>query len=272
MVRLLNKLFLLLNFVALFSFSQNAIDPPADYKSRDEFKHFNKRRKEVSRWQVKQLKNGALLVRLHNNKYLAEQLKKRGNTDLAIQKEHEAFAINKNIVRAFLKYYTFSKVYFFYSEQSDTLSKGARSGIFLDTNLTIDPAITLNENYYLLAEKDDVYNSSIGFIREDTARFIKETGNAVREVPLVLKNKYGHQLKEPFPFYSPYNAKAITQGGNVTVFIDYGGAKIPVSLNKRNTLEKHYTYVQTLNDRLERFYKEAKAYQVTDPEVQPFLY
>jgi hypothetical protein len=272
MARLLNRFFLFLNFSALISFSQNSIDPPADYKSRDEFKHFNKRRHDVSRWQINQLKDGALVVRLHNNRYLAEQLKKRGQTDLAVQKEHEAFAINKNIVRAFQKYYTFSKVYFFYSEQSDTLQKGARSGIFLDTNLTIDPSITLNENFYLLAEKDDVYNSSIGFVKEDTARFIKEKGNAVREVPLVLKNKYGHQLKDPFPFFSPYNAKAISQGGNVTVMINFGGAMIPVSLNKRNSLEKHYTYVQTLNTNLNKFYGSYKNYQVTNPDVKPFLY
>jgi hypothetical protein len=272
MVRLLNKFVLLLVTIPFLSFTQNAIDPPADYKNRDEFKHFNKRRQAVSKWQINQLKNGALLVRLHDNKFLAEQLRKRGQSDLALQKEHEAFAINKLIVRAFTRYYTFSKVYFFFSDKSDTLLKGARSGIFLDTNLTIDPSVTMAENFYLIAEKDDIYNSSIGFVKEDTARFVKETGNAVKEAPIVIKNKYSHQLKEPFPFFSPYNAKALSQGGNVTVMINYGGRTLPVSLNKRNAPEKHYTYVQYLNKSFDSFYLPNKSFVVSDPDITPFLY
>lgn len=272
MARLLNRYFFALMLFASAALAQNSIDPPADYKDRAEFRHFKKRREEVSKWQINQLKNGALLVRLHNNKYLAGQLRKRGQNDLAVQKEHEAFAINKNIVRAFNRYYKFSKVYFFYSEQSDTLARGTHSGVFLDTNLTIDPSITLNENFYLIAEKDDIYNSSIGFVREDTARFVKETGNATKEAPIVIKNKYGHQLKEPFPFYSPYNTKALSAGGNITVSINYGGALIPVTLSKRNSLEKHYSYVETLNANFTRFYMQNKDHEVNDPDIKPFLY
>jgi hypothetical protein len=272
MARSLNKLAVFLLVLPFLSFAQNAIDPPADYKNRDEFKHFNKRRQAVSKWQINQLKSGALLVRLHDSKFLAEQLRKRGQSDLALQKEHEAFAINKLILRAFIRHYTFSKVYFFFSDKSDTLLKGARTGIFLDTNLTVDPSITMSENFYLIAEKDDIYNSSIGFVREDTARFVKETGNAVKEAPIVIKNKYSHQLKEPFPFFSPYNAKALSQGGNVTVMISYGGRVLPVSLNKRNAPEKHYTYVQYLNKSFEGFYQPNKNFVVNNPEIAPFLY
>jgi hypothetical protein len=272
MARSLNNFFFFLVLLPFVLSSQNAIGPQPDYKDQDEFKHFNKRRQAVGKWQINQLKNGALLVRLHDNHFLAEQLRKRGENDLALQKEHEAFAINKNIVRAYVRYYTFSKVYFFLSEQSDTILKGARSGVFVDTNLVIDPSITMNETFYLIAEKDEVYNSSIGFVKEDTARFIKETGNATRDVPIVVKNKYSHQLKEPFPFFVPYNAKVLTQGGNVTVMINFKGAVLPVSLNKRNAPEKHYSYIQELNANFNRFYQVNKDFQVTDPKIKPFLY
>jgi hypothetical protein len=196
MAQLLSKLVvfcLLLVFCNATAQDKNeSVYNPKDYKEGAQFKHFYKRRNEIAKWQINQLKNGALLVRLHNNKTLLESLRKMGKADLATQKEYEMLAINKNIMMAFKRQYNFSAVYFFFSSSSDSLLKGARSGIFLDTNLTVDPAITLKEKFYLLAEKDVVYNSSIGFVQEDTARAIKEIGNPSKEAAIVLKNKYGH--------------------------------------------------------------------------------
>jgi hypothetical protein len=277
MARLLNSLIVGCCFVCCFSglnaqTDAESVQRPPDFQDQDQFKHFNKRRKDVAKWQINQLKNGALLVRLHNNKFLAEQLRKKGLADLAIQKEHEAIAVNQNTVRAFSKYYTFSKVYFFYSEFSDTLLKGARSGIFLDSSLQVDPAITLKENFYLLAEKDVVYNSSIGFVKEDTASFIKETGPGTKEFAIVLKNKYSHQLKEPFPYTAPYNAKVQGGGSRVVQIIKINGISIPVEIHKRNSFPKHVTYVQGLNMNLLKFYQANKDYVVKDESVKPFLY
>src|SRR3954470_23255626 len=116
----LSKYFIFLLFISNFGFSQNGSEDiirPQDYKDQDQFKHFYKRREAISRWQINQLKNGALLIRLHENKLLIDALKKRGQNDLATLKEQEAFALNKNIVRAITKYYDFSKVYFFYSSK-----------------------------------------------------------------------------------------------------------------------------------------------------------
>src|SRR5258708_4131438 len=103
MVRSLSKIiFFLLISVSGFSQTETAADNvqrPKDYKDQDQFKHFYKRREIVAKWQINQLKNGALVVRLHTNQKLIEGLKKMGQSDLATQKEHELFAINKNIVR-----------------------------------------------------------------------------------------------------------------------------------------------------------------------------
>ena len=147
--------------------------------------------------------------------------------------------------------------------------KGARSGIFLDTNLVVDPKIELKENFYLLAERDDVYNSSIGFVREDTARFIKETGNASKDAAIVIKNKYGHQLKDPFPFFV-INKSTITGTPIVNVMI--GGTIVPVTVEKKNRIERHYAYVASLNKYFSKFYAEYKDYEVKEPDAKPFLY
>lgn len=242
---------------------------PNDYKDNSQFKNFYKRRFAISKWQINQLKSGALVVRLHNNRTLIESLKKMGKADLATQKEYEMLAVNKNIMLAFKKQYTFSALYFFYASASDSLLNGIRKGIFLDTNLRIDPTIEMKESFYLLAEKDDVYNSSIGYVKEDTARKVKETGNESKEAAIVIKNKYGHQLKDPFPFYVISKS---TVNGTPVVYIPVGSAMVPVNVEKRQRLERHQAYITNLNKYLQHFYADNKDYQVTDDDVKPFLY
>ena len=269
----LNKItFICLFFISALGISQTGSDADNVFRpqeDQEQFKSFYKRRNAVGKWQINQLKNGALCVRLHTNKTLVEGLRKMGKADLATQKEYEMMAINKNIVMAFTKYYNFSKVYFFFSNHSDTLLKGARSGIFVDTNLVVDPKIEMKENFYLIAEKDDAYNSSIGFVREDTAKFVKEKGNASKECAMVIKNKYGHQLKDPFPFFVVSRSAVI---GTPVVNVMIGGVMVPVKLDKKDRLERHYAYVNSLNKDLSGFYNQNKDYEVTDPEIKPFLY
>lgn len=273
MAQSLNKLvvfFFLLVSAGVFSQSESdKVFRPQEYKDQAQFKDFFKRRNAVGKWQINQLKNGALCVRLHTNKNLIASLRKMGKADLAAQKEQEMMAVNKNILMAFTRYYNFSKVYFFFSNHSDTLLKGARSGIFLDTNLVVDPKIEMKESFYLLAEKDDAYNSSIGFVKEDTACFVKEIGNASKEAAIVIKNKYGHQLKDPFPFYV-LNKSTVT--GTPVVKVMIGGVIVSVPLEKKQRLERHYSYVNSLNKNFRGFYEQNKDYEVTDSEIKPFLY
>lgn len=275
MVLSLNKIsFIFLLFISVLGISQTGNDAdnvfrPKEYKDQEQFRNFYKRRNAVSKWQINQLKNGALCVRLHTNKTLVDGLKKMGKADLAAQKEYEMLAINKNIVMAFTKYYNFSKVYFFFSNHSDTLLQGARSGIFLDTNLVVDAKIEMKESFYLLAEKDDAYNSSIGYVKEEEAKSTKENGNASKECGMVIKNKYGHQLKDPFPFFV-LNKSTIT--GTPVVYVMVGGVKVPVKVDKKDRLERHFAYVNNLNKNFHGFYNQNKDYKVTEPDVNPFLY
>ena len=176
-----------------------------DYKDKDQFKKFYKRRKIIGAWQINELKTGALVVRLKTNRRSIQAFLNLRDSIKAKEKLMETFIMNKNTMKAYLNNLNFCKLYFMYSNASDSLLNGTRQGIFLDTNLCIDPNISMTENFYLLAERDYIYNSSIGFLPEDSAKLAKESGNPVREMGVTVKNKYGHQLKSPFPYYVKSN-------------------------------------------------------------------
>ena len=311
MARWLNKTILItlsFLFIGLPSFSQeddvNDLNV-RDYKDPQQFEKFNRRRNLVSAWQINELKEGALVVRLKTNKMLIEELTKQGHPDLARQKLLEQYAVNKNTMFAYKENLTFCKVYFIYSNSSDSLLNGIRQGIFLDTNLILDPHIVMNEKFYLLAERDYAYNSSIGFVMEDSARSVKEKGNAVREMAIIIKNKYGHQLKSPFPYYvkeknfmdAGYNFPirvSSTANGGISVFFAvnksyledlktrpeprYSKATSPetiiIKVKKQYTYEKLSIAVSQLNENLKEYYRKAIKPEMNriNPAFKSFFY
>lgn len=309
---MLNKWYLLLLLSLGFALgtkaqAENNFDRNTfDYKDPEQFKNYNKRSKVLAYWQINELKEGALIIRLRNNRLLIEELNKSGKKELAKQKLMEQYAMNKNTMLAYLDNLTFCKVYFIYSNSSDSLLNGIRKGIFLDTNLNIDPEIEMKEKFYLVAERDYGYNSTIGFVKEDSAKYVKEEGTAVRMMAVVLKNKYYHQLKAPFPYLikeknfmdanldfpitvmEGENGTQLIYTVNKTYFADLaanpknrasirvqesGNVKV-VHVKKQFTYEKVSDAIMQLNEGLERFYKNAPRIDVKklDPKFSPFLY
>jgi hypothetical protein len=133
----------------------------------------------------------------------------------------------------------------------------------------------MTEKFYLLAEKDFIYNSSIGFVKEDTAKYVKENGDRSIEVAVVLKNKYGHQLKKPFPFYIKQAfLKSASKYENSVMLETAPGKfeKITFEISKDVTLEKQGEYLRELNDALLNFYKYNQGIQIDDKSLEPFLY
>ncbi|MCE3227686.1 MAG: hypothetical protein K0S32_2237 [Bacteroidetes bacterium] len=315
MDRSLNKLVsLLLIIFSLPVLSQNSTGGsvpanvshnPEDYKDPKQFDKFRKRKDVVAAWQVNELKQGALVVRLKTNKTLLDELNKQGKTVLALEKQKEQHAINMNTIAAYKDKFTFCKVYFIFSNSSDSLLNGARSGIFVDSTLKVDPSITMNEKFYLLAERDYGYNSSIGFVPEDSARKVIEVGNPVKEMAIVVKNKYGHQLKGPFPYFvkeknfmdATYDVPInVEKDANGNVTLNYTpdktyladikernkGTRVPVRTtgNSKAKIKKQYTYekiaevVDQLNDNFHQFYQGNVKPDLTriDQEIKQFLY
>ena len=267
-----------------------------DYKDSDQYERFFRRRKLVGAWQINQLKKGALVVRLKTNKTLINTLLKNGNTLLAEKKRLETLAMNLNISKAYRNSYDFSKVYFIYSNSSDSLLNGARSNIFLDSNLSVDPSIIMNEKFYLIAERDYVYNSSIGFVPEDSARAQIEGGNPTTQAGIVIKNKYGHQLKKPFPYNAYlvgvlkaiYYSIVVIDGKQTTFNVEnpfgigsgekikyeYNGRPLTLNISKDFTYEVYTLYVSNLNSNFHQFYQENRNPEGSKhfKDCKPFLY
>jgi hypothetical protein len=189
-------------------------------------------------------------------------------------------------------------VYFIYGGSSDSLRNGTRSGIFLDSNLNVNRSLTMNEKFYLLAETDYVYNSSIGFVPEDSAMKVTERGNpSSAEFPIVVKNKYGHQLKNPFPYSV---SRVIFSKSMPVVEVNLNGQRIPftvtssgrtggtpVSTYKINgkdmelAIPRMYTYevmsevVDEFNADLNKFYRDSARITENSKEYKegkPFFY
>lgn len=276
MVRLLSKIVFIFLFVFVFTEvkAQTERSSDKDYHNKEEFKKYRRRADQVSSWQIQNLKFGAIVVRLQNNKRKIDAYKKIGDLQSATMVQAETQNHNKVVMRSVMKELTFCKVYFIYSQSSDSLLNGARKGIFLDTNLQVSSTINLSENFYLLAEELYVKNSSIGFVKEDTAKYQVEKGTIYPYITLVMYNKYGHQLKPPFPlsgrgfisFFNPkiwVKEKVVKEDGSVEYI------KIKTYKNHQRNYARS---IEDLNTKLFNFYDRCQGDQISDPSVKPFLY
>ncbi len=303
MVQWLNKVLLVLLLLPLGLLAQDDKGGEQDYKDKDQHERFLRRRKAVAAWQINKLrKSGAIVVRLRSNQLAINGLLKSGKKEEALRLAAQTFAINKNTMMAYIENFTFCKVYFIYGNASDSLLKGHRKGFFLDTNLLANPAIEMSEGYYVLAERDYAYNSSIGFVPEAQAAAVTEKGNAIKQMAIVLKNKYGHQLKNPMPheirenssvaeYNEPYSATLLPSGQiSVSYAVNRRGTdslqkELPIVARKRNpvgfvSIPKYFMYfklaesVSQLDADLKYFYQRTPAVEDDKilPEVRPFLY
>lgn len=239
-MKLYHTLLILFILICYEGKSQSHKSTPTPYNP---FEKYAQRRHIIANWQINQLADsGVLIVRLQSHKKIIDHYLKNNQPQKAREWQQIAYLQNKYIVSAFAKYYNFSKIYFMYDYSSDSLLKNYRKGIFLDTNLNRNPDIEMKEKFYLLAERSEIIESSIGLVPDSIAPHISETGATIKHVAIVIKNKYGHQLKRPFPFYV-----------------------------KGNNLKKYKEYVIKLNKNLHQF-KEKNPRIQYPIDVKPYLY
>lgn len=245
----LNKLSFFITLLVPFIFNaQDNLGPRptriTDYKNDSSYNNFNELRFKVAKAQINRLKNGgALLIRLKTNSNTISKLKAVGNIDLATQVERETLLRNKNIVRAYMKEFNFCPIYFFLSEFSDSVQKQKLNQIFVDSNLIINPTIECSAKFYLVAEQGFITESSLGFVPEKKANNVTERGVPVKEVAIIVKNRYFIQLHKPFPYFQ-----------------------------KGYSLKKNYgNYVKKFNNQLKEYYSKNSSYQIP-PEVYEFVY
>jgi hypothetical protein len=205
------------------------------------------------------------------------KLKSVGNYDLATNLEKATELENKIIMSAYKKEFTFCPVYFFYSESSDSIRKNNLSGIFVDTTLQVNSSIVCNASFFLVAEQDGIYNSSLGLVPEPLAKTARESGSYSRDAPIVVKNKYFIQLHKPFPFFqlkggATLNSKLNKDG----LYTDIANELMMYRKVSRNTddykrMKSYRGVVAAFNSKLESFYSEHKGAEVT-PEIKEFVY
>ncbi len=168
--------------------------------------NYRKLDKINSEKQIVELHNGVLLVRLFDKQKHIDGLKKVGKLKASKKIEREQLDRNKQIVYAFKNYYDFSKVYFFFSDQSKFISDNLSKVKFVNDSLEVDTSIKVNSNIIFIAE--------FGITEPDTRVYSKEqyyengqkktksySGSGITLSALVFKNKNFVQLREPFPYY-----------------------------------------------------------------------
>lgn len=231
---------------SIFSFSQeDDTKPPKvnNFKEDSSFINFSKYRESVAKAQIISLKNGgALLVRLKTNANSINRLKAAGSMDLATQLERETHLNNKAIIRAYTNEFKFCPVYFFNSDCSDSVKHKSLTGIFVDSNLVLNPSIKCDASFYLVAEQGNIYDSSLGLVSESQASKVSEKGTPAKEVFMVIKNRFFIQLNKPFPYFQ--------QGYSI---------------------KKYAEYVKKMNNSLSDFYNKNKTF-VIPAEVKQYVY
>jgi hypothetical protein len=137
------------------------------------------------------IRNGALLVCLHDNTRYLNTLLDKGYPIKAAEVKREQDSLNMAIYRGALQSYKFTKLYFFYLKDTAALRLGKTKGFFLNDKLETDDFIELAEERYLIAE-----------VFEHPPFEHNGTQTTTGPVPILgLRYPDWKLLDEPFPWY-----------------------------------------------------------------------
>jgi len=168
-----------------------------------------KQLKMLTKQQINQLHEGALLVRLQTKKNSIAALRKIEKDKLADKIETKQMELNKSIVSAFREDFDFCPTYFFFSDYSKNVMEKQFDHVeFLNGSLLPDTTIKFDNKYFLTAE--------FGTIDHDTANYFYHesdepdgnkkvsdhyTGPTMGFGALVINSDQFIQLSRPFPYY-----------------------------------------------------------------------
>lgn len=219
-------------------------------------------RRIVAKDQIRNLHKGALLVRLPTSQPLIDALWQRGDTAKAEKIIDAVESNNREIVSAFNSQYSFSDVYFFYSDYSKEISNGNFSSL-MNGNFE-DVSFPKGEVFsdYFIAEfanlKPDTTRYYIGDQIEPDPngglRRVKRYGDSDIGADfraLVIKDRNFVQLRDPFPYYVRSFKKSLKEAPEELIFLfphaPFLSLVAPfLSLDHDNALRK-------LNNKLSRF-------------------
>lgn len=158
-------------------------------------------RTEKAKQAIEDLEGGTLVLRLKSKNNKISKLEElmasptiKDETKNKLRKElentiDERNRYNLSLTNAFEEHYKFSDIYYIYDTASLSLKKGARSGIFLNKNLELDPSISIPDGTFFV-------------IRTGTTDSSTTTGVEA----LVIMDQNLKDLVRPFPYYVRVNS------------------------------------------------------------------
>lgn len=160
---------------------------------------------------IRELKNGALLVRLQTKENSISALRRAGNEEQANQVEAKQAAYNKEIIAAFKSDFNFCPVYFFQSHYTEYILAGNLDEVvFVNDSLVPDPDIRCTQTVYLTAEFGPLDPDTAAYYEGRYYDYSKEGlskqtsyygGADMGFDALKIMNNQFLQLKKPFPYY-----------------------------------------------------------------------
>ena len=134
---------------------------------------------------VKILKEGMLLVRLHNSEGKIAKLIELGQEEEARKTEAEQREKNKRIIQAFDESFDYCPVYYFYAGHSQKVRYRQLDGILMNKSLEIDSTLNLEDTPFLIAEFGEAGDSDVGLFLPG----------------LVVMDYQFTPLSKPFPYF-----------------------------------------------------------------------
>ena len=175
-------------------------------------------RKEISKNQIENLKEGVLLVRLYNKKNVITALENKGMARRAKAVKDKQKSVNKEIMVSF-KSFTFCEVYFFFSDNSSYLLTKDYSKVELFTDSGINKEkILMDSNFFVadfgvLQNENSTSSDNDGSNKSGRTKVKKYKGGAsfTNKRCMFLIDSDLNQLKRPFPYTVWFHPTPIQQ-------------------------------------------------------------
>lgn len=146
------------------------------------------------------LKNGILLVNLHTYTNTVTSLQKIGKNKEADKLQSDLKQMNQQIITAFEKYFKYCKVYYFYSNNSDSILAHQYANVVFDSAYNPVPAILLDTTSVFIADFSTTDNNRNANSDPDD-KWEKSKANDFTMSGLIMRDKNMIQLNKPFPYY-----------------------------------------------------------------------
>lgn len=223
---------------------------------------YRRLKRQASKSQIQQLKDGVLLVRLKTLHKSIDALKKQGRPAKAARLKLRQAEENDAIMQAFKMNYDFSDLYFFYSQHSNKVKEGNWGTYFLDDKFEETVSFSPNKG-------QKVFTAELTNLEADTTKYFRHYRSRVAAPdslrPLfygspdfnfeafVIKDQSFIQLNKPFPYYQRMIMPSLKKHPEQLLIF----GPIPLLFSKTTFLSA----LKKLNRRLHKFQRKTEEEQ-----------